>query len=153
MIIVNTLPQPEHLGSVNGAGQTLASFTRGLGPLTGAIVRVGFTATTNRLPVTKLLAPIIADTGLHPLPCCYRTSIRWTAMGPGIARAWRSVSSVRSHCWRRFGGMGALSTAEVGCLIAAPITCPDPLQKHLHPCRHCNVTLFGPLFQCKCHFQ
>lgn len=37
MVIVNTLPHPTQLGAVNGAGQTLASLTRGLGPLTGEI--------------------------------------------------------------------------------------------------------------------
>ncbi|GBF96387.1 MFS general substrate transporter [Raphidocelis subcapitata] len=35
MILVNTLPHPAQLGAVNGAGQTLASLVRGLGPLLG----------------------------------------------------------------------------------------------------------------------
>jgi hypothetical protein len=35
MILVNCLPHPAQLGAVNGAGQTLASLVRGLGPLLG----------------------------------------------------------------------------------------------------------------------
>ncbi|KAI8462328.1 MAG: hypothetical protein J3K34DRAFT_462986 [Monoraphidium minutum] len=38
MILVNLLPRPEHLGAVNGAGQTLASLVRGLGPLIGGVL-------------------------------------------------------------------------------------------------------------------
>jgi hypothetical protein len=38
MVLVNSLPPPSQLGAVNGAGQTLASLVRGLGPLTGGLL-------------------------------------------------------------------------------------------------------------------
>jgi hypothetical protein len=46
MILVNALPPPQHLGQVNGVGQSLASLARGLGPglggvLWGASVKLG----------------------------------------------------------------------------------------------------------------
>lgn len=38
MVMVNLAAPKEHIGSVNGAGQTLASFVRGFGPAIGGTV-------------------------------------------------------------------------------------------------------------------
>jgi hypothetical protein len=38
MILVNLVTPPEQLGAVNGAGQSLASFVRGLGPAVGGLL-------------------------------------------------------------------------------------------------------------------
>lgn len=38
IIMVNAAPSPDQLGDVNGVGQTLAAFVRGIGPALGGIL-------------------------------------------------------------------------------------------------------------------
>ena len=53
MIVVNRVTPPAQLGAVNGVGQTLASFVRGLGPAVGGLLWAA--AVTLHTPGAQLL--------------------------------------------------------------------------------------------------